>query len=229
VKRKAFSLKNASLREKAMRTFDNTARFQLLLMDEVCCFQIVEECTMAMEKMTNIYTDGACSGNQHDKNLGGWGAVLEYGRHQREIFGSERDTTNNRMEMKALIEALERLNRDGLHINIFSDSAYLMDCFRKKWYVKWQANGWLTSKREPVENRDLWETLLPWLSRHDLRFYRVKGHASTEDGEAKLRPLYEKFKAWNGASFTYENFLHVTEMNNLADALANKGIDALRE
>ena len=121
-------------------------------------------------KTVNIYTDGACSGNQNDENLGGWGAVLEYGEHEKALFGGERDTTNNRMEMKALIEALAALNREGLRIRVFSDSAYLMNCFREKWYEKWLRNNWITSSKTPVENRDLWEQLLPFLEKHTIEF-----------------------------------------------------------
>ena len=84
-----------------------------------------------------IYTDGACSGNQHETNVGGWGAVLEYGQTQKELWGGERNTTNNRMEMTALIEALSALKKTDQQIEVFSDSAYLMDCFRKKWYISW--------------------------------------------------------------------------------------------
>ena len=90
----------------------------------------------------NIYTDGACSGNQLKTNKGGWGAVLEYGDFQKELSGYEIDTTNNRMELTALISALQALKRDNLDIQIFSDSSYLTNCFRDKWYVKWQKNGW---------------------------------------------------------------------------------------
>ena len=129
-------------------------------------------------KTVNIYTDGACSGNQNDENLGGWGAVLEYGEHEKALFGGERDTTNNRMEMKALIEALAALNREGLRIRVFSDSAYLMNCFREKWYEKWLRNNWITSSKTPVENRDLWEQLLPFLEKHTIEFYRVKVHVN---------------------------------------------------
>jgi ribonuclease HI len=178
----------------------------------------------------NIYTDGACSGNQTGAGLGGWGAVLEYGAHRKEVWGAERDTTNNRMEMKALIGALEKLNRDGLRINVFSDSSYLMECFRKKWYVKWQSNGWLTANKTPVENRDLWEKLLEHADRHDISFYRVKGHVSPggKKGGESLASAFDKFVKWNGTGFSYDDFLHATEMNNLADDLANRGIDSLR-
>lgn len=94
-----------------------------------------------------IYTDGACSGNQHDENIGGWGAVLTYGSHEKELWGGQQNTTNNRMEMTALLEAFNAVNRDNQCIEIYSDSAYLMDCFRKKWYVKWLSNGWINAKR----------------------------------------------------------------------------------
>ncbi len=178
-------------------------------------------------KTVNIYTDGACSGNQNDENLGGWGAVLEYGEHEKALFGGERDTTNNRMEMKALIEALAALNREGLRIRVFSDSAYLMNCFREKWYEKWLRNNWITSSKTPVENRDLWEQLLPFLEKHTIEFYRVKGHVNLHSKNTNLDAIYKKFTEWNGPEFDYDDFLYVTEMNNRADALANKGIQTL--
>ena len=134
-------------------------------------------------KTVNIYTDGACSGNQNDENLGGWGAVLEYGEHEKALFGGERDTTNNRMEMKALIEALAALNREGLRIRVFSDSAYLMNCFREKWYEKWLRNNWITSSKTPVENRDLWEQLLSMLQKHKVIFHWVKAHDGNPENE----------------------------------------------
>jgi ribonuclease HI len=94
--------------------------------------------------------------------------------------------------------------------------------------VNWRRNGWLTAKKEPVENRDLWELLLSYADRHDVSFYRVKGHMSTTNNDAPLKKAFEKFRGWNGDSFGYDDFLHATEMNNLADALANRGIDSLR-
>ena len=93
-------------------------------------------------KTVNIYTDGACAGNQEERNIGGWGSVLEYRGREKELHGGEIDTTNNRMELTALIEALSVLREDGLKLRIFSDSSYLVNCFRKKWYVSWQKNGW---------------------------------------------------------------------------------------
>lgn len=125
-----------------------------------------------------IYTDGACSGNQNENNVGGWGAILEFGPHRKELCGGEANTTNNRMEMTALLEALKAITKPGQTIEVFSDSSYLMNCFREKWYEKWVKNGWMTSKKEPVENKELWEELLPFLSSHNFNFYRVKGHVS---------------------------------------------------
>jgi ribonuclease HI len=132
------------------------------------------------------------------------------------------------MEMTALLAALRALKKEGQLVRVFSDSAYLTECFRKEWHVVWRRNGWLNSHREPVENRDLWEALLGFLDRHSLRFYRVKGHVSLKGGEDRLRPAYEKFREWNGDGFGFDDFLYVTEMNIRADALANRGIAELR-
>ena len=93
-----------------------------------------------------IYTDGACSGNQNETNIGGWGSILEFGDSQKELHGGELNTTNNRMELTAVIEALK--------------SSYVASCFRDKWYVNWRKNGWMTSGKKPVENRELWEELI---------------------------------------------------------------------
>ena len=183
---------------------------------------------MYNDRILRIYTDGGCAGNQSDENLGGWGAVLEYGSASKELYGAEANTTNNRMEMTALLEAFRALKKEGQTIFVFSDSSYLMDCFRKKWYANWQKNGWKTSKKTPVENQDLWQELLPYLDRHQIRFYRVKGHVNTDHPQTDLKGLYEKFLKWNGPEFSFEDFLYVTQKNNQADALANKGIDSLR-
>ena len=104
-----------------------------------------------------------------------------------------------------------------------------MDCFRKKWYVNWQKNGWQNAQKKPVENQDLWKQLLPYLDRHDIRFYRVKGHVNLNSKSTDFDKLYEKFCAWNGTGFSYEEFEYITAKNNRADELANIGIDALRQ
>lgn len=172
-----------------------------------------------------IYTDGGCAGNQSKTNFGGWGAILEYGQHQKELYGGAKDTTNNLMEMTALLEAFKAIKKPGQTIEVFSDSSYLMDCFRKKWYVNWQKNGWKTSKKEPVEHREIWEQLISYLDVHNISFYRVKGHVNLNSKSTDFNKLYDKFTEWNGSSFSYEDFEYITKMNNRADELANMGID----
>lgn len=177
----------------------------------------------------NIYTDGACSGNQLKTNKGGWGAVLEYGDFQKELSGYEIDTTNNRMELTALISALQALKRDNLDIQIFSDSSYLTNCFRDKWYVKWQKNGWKNAKGEPVENQDLWIILFDLISKNNVSFFRVKGHVNLNRDENKLEVVFKKFIDWNGPEFDYDDFLYITKMNNRADHLATSAIKNIND
>ncbi|MDR3072465.1 MAG: ribonuclease HI [Clostridiales Family XIII bacterium] len=176
----------------------------------------------------NIYCDGACSGNQNKTNVGGWGAILEYGKHTKELFGGEKDTTNNRMELSALVYALSSVTRDGENICVFSDSAYLINGMKNRWYETWQKNGWKTANKMPVENRPLWEKILSFLPSHTFSFYHVKGHVNPTGKQTNLAHHYERFCEKNGSSFSHEDFLHITKMNNLADALANKGIDQIR-
>lgn len=169
-----------------------------------------------MKKTVNIYTDGACSGNQNEENTGGWGAVLEYAGKEKELCGGEENTTNNRMELTALLEALGALKESGLKLNIFSDSSYLINCFKNEWYVKWRKNGWKNSKKQPVENKDLWEKLLALLEKHDVEFFLVKGHLGVPT-EAD----YKKFKEHNGERFSFADFAKISEYNNRCDSLAN--------
>lgn len=190
-----------------------------------------------MPAIVRIHTDGACSGNQNEENIGGWGAVLEYdaatpggdpAHYEKVLWGGELNTTNNRMEMTALLAAFRALKKPNLTIEVFCDSAYLMDCFREKWYANWLTNGWKTKSKKPVENRDLWEALLPFIDEHEIRFFRVKGHVNLDHPATNIEKHFEKFIEWNGPEFTYEDFEHATRMNNRADALANKGMDELR-
>ena len=181
------------------------------------------------EKQTiNIYTDGACSGNQFDSNAGGWGAILEYGDRSKELFGGELNTTNNRMELTALIEGLSALTKKDYDIQVFSDSSYLINCLRKRWYEKWRVNGWQTSDRKPVVNRDLWEKLFTFLPDYEFRYFLVKGHLGKGAREETRRKHYELFLSHNGDRFSYEEFLSISEHNNRADELANLGIEEVR-
>lgn len=132
-----------------------------------------------MKELT-IYTDGACSGNP---GPGGWGAVLLYKDQVKEIYGGENDTTNQRMELKAAIEALKALKVTGWKINIFSDSAYLVNAFQQNWITNWQKNGWKNSKKESVANQDLWLELLRLGDKNQVGIFKVKGHAGDKWNE----------------------------------------------
>ncbi|GEA16505.1 ribonuclease H [Moorella sp. E308F] len=128
-------------------------------------------------KEVTIYTDGACSGNP---GPGGWGAVLIYGDKRKEISGAEAHTTNQRMEISAAIAALKAL-KEPCRVLLYSDSAYLVNAFRQGWLDRWQRNGWLTAKKEPVENQDLWRELLQLASRHQVEWLKVKGHSDNAE------------------------------------------------
>jgi ribonuclease HI len=130
-----------------------------------------------------IYCDGACSGNQFRINTGGWGAILQQGSHLKEIHGGEKNTTNQRMELMACIRALEQLKSGKYDVEVYTDSAYLVNCMQKKWYATWQRNGWSNSARKPVENRDLWEKLLSLISLYKVRFIKVAGHSGNKSNE----------------------------------------------
>jgi len=123
-----------------------------------------------------IYTDGACSGNP---GPGGWGAILLYKDVIREISGYEENTTNNRMELKAAIEALKLLKRP-CKVHLYSDSSYLVNAFNLGWLVKWKKNNWLKSDKTPVENKDLWEKLSELTQIHNVNWIKVKGHSDNE-------------------------------------------------
>ncbi|MCL2058424.1 MAG: ribonuclease HI [Oscillospiraceae bacterium] len=128
----------------------------------------------ASAKSVDIYTDGACSGNP---GPGGWAAILIYRGHEKEIFGAEPETTNNRMELLAAIRALECL-KEPCCVNLYSDSSYLVDAFLKKWVHKWMRNGWrLSNNKDMAKNADLWQALMGLAQVHDIRFIKVAGHS----------------------------------------------------
>lgn len=126
-----------------------------------------------MKKKVTIYTDGACSGNP---GPGGWGAILMYKDQKKELSGFAPETTNNRMELMAVIEAVRAL-KSPCDISVHSDSAYVCNAFHQNWLNNWKANGWKTSSKRAVENQDLWLALLDALEPHDYRFVKVKGHS----------------------------------------------------
>ncbi len=125
-----------------------------------------------------IYTDGACLGNP---GPGGWAAILQYGEHEKELSGRFRETTNNRMEMRAAIEALDALKRP-CQVELYTDSSYLRNGITK-WVHGWQRNGWRTAGKAPVKNQDLWKALLAAVTRHEVNWQWTKGHAGVELNE----------------------------------------------
>jgi ribonuclease HI len=130
-------------------------------------------------KKVEIYTDGACSGNP---GPGGFGAILKFGDKIKEISQGYKHTTNNRMELRALIAALELL-KESCDLKIYSDSKYIVDALNNNWAKKWRENGWLRNKKEPALNPDLWEQLLILLENQNYKIYWVKGHAGHYENE----------------------------------------------
>ena len=124
-----------------------------------------------------IFCDGACSGNQFKKNRGGWGAVVKHDDMVKAIYGGEHNTTNQRMELTACIRGLEQIEAEDSDIQVYSDSAYLVNCMHQRWYEKWQRNGWRNAKKEPVENQDLWVALLTLVAKYSPTFNKVEGHS----------------------------------------------------
>ena len=142
-------------------------------------------------KTVNIYTDGACRGNP---GVGGWGALIEYENHNKEIFGGEKLTTNNQMELMAAIQGLKALSEKCI-VNLTTDSKYVMDGINS-WIKNWKRNNWKNSQKQNVKNKDLWIQLDKLNEHHDVKWHWVKGHSGHPQ-------------------------------NELADQLANKGIDSL--
>ncbi len=196
-------------------------------------------------KTINIYTDGACSGNQSSQNKGGWACLLELGDYKKIFTGNEANTTNNRMELKAVINAFEKIKASDYKMNIFTDSAYISNCINSRWYVKWLKDGWRNSK-SPKENLDLWEELLMYVApdllsnyidtkkirttKHALsigishtKFIHVPSHVSLKSSDEKLAEKYRKFLASNKLTdkeYSLQDFLHIIEQNNIVDKRA---------
>jgi ribonuclease HI len=129
-------------------------------------------------KQLEIFTDGACKGNP---GPGGWGAVIRYGKHEKEISGGDPDTTNNRMELSAAIQALKILI-EPCHVKLHTDSKYVLDGITK-WIHGWQRNGWKNASKQPVRNADLWRDLIDAVARHQVEWIWVKGHNGHPENE----------------------------------------------
>lgn len=145
------------------------------------------------EKHVQLYTDGACSGNP---GPGGYGAILVYREHRREISGGYRDTTNNRMEIMAVLQGLALL-KEPCQVTVYSDSKYVCDAMTQGWVKRWQANGWMRNRKDPALNVDLWEEMLGFCRIHELRFEWVKGHAGHPENECCDKLATEALKGEN--------------------------------
>lgn len=131
------------------------------------------------KKKVYIYTDGACSGNP---GKGGWGAILVYKNHRKEISGADASTTNNKMELTAMIKALEML-KEPCEVEAYTDSKYLCDSINNGWAESWQKNNWIKKDKKPALNADLWEKLLNLITKHSVQINWVKGHAGHPENE----------------------------------------------
>lgn len=138
--------------------------------------KLVNHTNSIMEDRVIIYTDGACSGNP---GPGGWGAILMYKGAKKEISGGCENTTNNIMEITAVVEALKCLKVES-NVQVYSDSAYTVNAFKQGWIYNWIKNGWKTANKEPVKNKELWQELYALTRKHSVEFIKVKGHADNE-------------------------------------------------
>ena len=141
-------------------------------------------------KHVDLYTDGACSGNP---GKGGYGGILMCNGHTKEYSGYDPMTTNNRMELLAVIKGLQTL-KEVCEVDLYSDSQYVVDAFNKGWITSWQEKGWKTANKSPVKNVDLWETLLALVDKHKVNFIKVKGHADNEYNNRCDKIAVEEYK-----------------------------------
>lgn len=145
-------------------------------------------------KTVTVYTDGACSGNP---GPGGWGTILEYNGVEKELSGGEVSTTNNRMELTAVIRGLKALKEPCI-VELYSDSKYVIDALEKGWAKSWQKNGWRKADKKPALNPDLWEELLALIEVHQLRYHWVKGHADNPKNNRCDQLAVEQWKKIKG-------------------------------
>lgn len=144
-----------------------------------------------MKKYVEVFTDGACSGNP---GPGGWGVVLRFGAHEKELSGGEKETTNNRMELTAAIMGLSAL-KEPCKVRLVTDSKYVADGITKGWAESWQKNGWKKADKKPALNTDLWEKLLELIAKHEVTIDWVKGHAGHAENERCDKLAVEYYKS----------------------------------
>lgn len=180
-----------------------------------------------MELTVRIFTDGGTRGNGKADALSGWGTYFTYGDYTKEICGGTVGGTNNQMEIQSVIEGLKMLKTYDLPVEIILDSGYVRDCLNDKWYEKWETNGWKTSKKEPVENKKMWEELITLVRKlKKVEFIKIKGHLNLNSG-SQIDKYYKKFVEQNKKFITKEEFIEYVKGNIEADRLANKGMDTI--
>lgn len=174
-------------------------------------------------KYIEIFTDGACRNNQERLNEGGYGIVLIYKDNIKKVYRYKKNTTNNEMELLSVIEALKLLKTNTYPVKVYSDSAYVINCIKDKWYEYWRNNNWVTKGKKKVEHKDLWVELLALIEKmKNISFFKVKGHLSQDSKDFEI--WYKKFIEQN-YYLNKEDFIRIIEYNNLADSLANTAIE----
>lgn len=170
-------------------------------------------------RTVELFTDGACKDNQSKENLGGYGGVLHYRGHEKEYAGATINSTNNIMELTAVIEGLKAIHDKNVRVEVYTDSAYIVNTFKEKWYEDWIRRGWKTSSKKAVENRGLWEELLALVDQFtEVVFYKIKGH---------LLPSAKDFDKWYNKfcleekKVSLEAFKRYLSYNYRADELAS--------
>lgn len=170
-------------------------------------------------RRVELFTDGACKDNQKKENVGGYGALLHYRGHEKELSGGSRNSTNNIMELKAVIQGLKAIRDKGVIVDVYTDSAYVANCFKEKWYEGWIARGWKTAAKKPVENRELWEELLGLVrSFKEVNFFKIKGHLSFQAKD--LQTWYNQF-CKEEKQVSLEEYKRYLTYNHRADELAS--------
>ncbi len=176
-----------------------------------------------------VYTDGACQGNQVESNSGGYAAFLKCGKYEKTISGGEKNTTNNIMEMKAVIEGLALIKDKSYRVVVLSDSAYVVNCMNDKWYVKWQARNWMITAGVPVKNKELWQRMLELVeSFSDISFIKIKGHLDRKS-EAEKKKWYDKLDESVKKEMSFDDYLIHIDRNVVVDGLASAEAEKLKE
>ncbi|MDF2841683.1 MAG: hypothetical protein K0R00_109 [Herbinix sp.] len=181
-----------------------------------------------MGNIVNIYADGARRGKEPNF-IGGWGTILEAQGQRKEIWGGLVGASNNQMEMTAVLEGLKAIKTNEASIKVFSDSAYIVNCFRDKWYETWLKNGWMTSQKKPVENKQMWLEILKLVSKFtSVTFFHIDGHISLKKPD-EVAEFHKKFNQKNNVKFSLEEFIHVAENNARVDVLAGQGAEDIKK